>query len=519
MSGSRRVALLAGAWVAASMIQCSTDQRRPCYFDRDCGPGERCVHATYCEATNAGGNDGGSAGGAAGGNASALCDAGQTRACDGGCANRETCVGGQWSACMSACSSGRECINDTCRCTSVSCPGGCCSGDTCEPGTLATSCGAAGSACASCPMGQQCATGACSGCNAQTCSSGCCTGSSCNPPGVMRCGTGGAVCVACEARRADSCVAGACRCGTGPQCAPGQTCDAGACVCTPSSCPSGCCQGSMCSSPLFPTCGDGGMACIACSTQTSDTCQPNGQCGCGTAASCQPNQECISGTCRCTPTSCVGGCCSGDTCIAPAVLSACGAGAGACVACDPQRANVCDAGICGCGSGAQCVSGQRCLNGTCVCDATSCPSGCCQNGRCYIGTLTACGTDGGACTDCTPRRGNLCVAGVCHCGAPSPTCQAEPCAPAACDTTSASDCVLDLGTWGCSCQDLSGPYICGVRADGCRLDGQGFPVCGCGGIVNCTIGTRCAHCWDAPLASCQTRCLPNDAGCVPCNLP
>ncbi len=509
------VALLAGCVVTA--FSCTSDPRKPCYFNRDCPAGERCSQGG-CEATGDAGAGGGGAsanGGGAGGGSE--CSSTATRRCNGGCGNIQTCANGTWGPCVAACPAGQECVSDACRCTPASCAG-CCAGDACRPGGLDNECGASGSDCAACPSGQRCDGGACDSCNATTCSTGCCTGPTCNAPTAMRCGTSGNVCFACEVGRADTCDGGTCRCGALAQCAVGQHCVAGTCVCTPASCPTGCCQGTSCTTPVFPTCGDGGTACVACSTQTSNTCRPNGQCGCGAGTACLPNQQCVNGACRCTATSCASGCCAGDTCVSPTLPTVCGAAGGACMACDGLRANVCDGGICGCGSGAECVAGQRCLNGACVCDVTSCANGCCKNGLCYVGATSACGTDGGNCTDCTSSRGNLCLQGVCHCGTVNPTCQAAPCAPAACNTTSASSCVSDTaGNRGCDCQDFSGPYLCGARADGC-YDDQGIPVCGCGGVASCGIGTRCAHCRD-PSGTCRPTCLANDAGCLGCNLP
>jgi hypothetical protein len=46
------------------------------------------------------------------------------------------------------------------------------------------------------------------------------------------------------------------------------------------------------------------------------------------------------------------------------------------------------------------------------CDATTCPTGCCQNGQCQPGnTARACGTGGAVCQPC--GFGNQCVAGAC----------------------------------------------------------------------------------------------------------
>lgn len=73
----------------------------------------------------------------------------------------------------------------------------------------------------------------------------------------------------------------------------------------------------------------------------------------------------------------------------------------------------------GCGSGPACGAGQVCSNGTCVCDTTSCPTGCCQGNTCEPGnTTSACGSGGGTCASCA--TGDSCSAGTCV--APNPVC-------------------------------------------------------------------------------------------------
>ena len=53
-----------------------------------------------------------------------------------------------------------------CVCDAVSCGKGCCVGNTCQPGNTPSVCGSGGNSCASCPSGEKCAGGACSGCSA-----------------------------------------------------------------------------------------------------------------------------------------------------------------------------------------------------------------------------------------------------------------------------------------------------------------------------------------------------------------
>ena len=44
-----------------------------------------------------------------------------------------------------------------------------------------------------------------------------------------------------------------------------------------------------------------------------------------------------------------------------------------------------------------CALGQVCLNGSCECDATSCPSGCCSGAACTARSLSSCAGAGPAC--------------------------------------------------------------------------------------------------------------------------
>ncbi len=132
-------------------------------------------------------------------------------------------------------------------------------------------------------------------------------------------------------------------------------------------------------------------------------------------AGCTTGLSCVNDVCVCSPSSCVG-CCANNQCVSPA-LSNCGAGGGACMACNQLVADTCSAGGgCQCGAGAACGSGQRCVNGTCTCDATSCSTGCCQGATCQVGSPQACGAQGGACAPCDAARANACVDGACRCG-------------------------------------------------------------------------------------------------------
>src|SRR5581483_7307846 len=86
-------------------------------------------------------------------------------------------------------------------------------------------------------------------------------------------------------------------------------------------------------------------------------------------------------------------------------------------------------GVC---QGDQCIAcdaGQRCHQGQCVCDATSCPNGCCDGANCVPfadQTNQRCGTGGAACAACTGSDtcGGGGTPGVCGC---TPDCAGKQC--------------------------------------------------------------------------------------------
>ncbi len=353
----------------------------------ECGPHVRtcsdgCPAYAYCDqksqvcvviqdgGARAGGSSaaGGAAGGAAsGGGGMANCIVGETRPCDGGCQNKETCIGGTWGVCAPSCVLGTECLSNVCRCTSTSCAG-CCNGDVCESGQTPQSCGAAGSTCMACPFGQRCDAGACEGCNALSCPIGCCAGLTCNPPTAIHCGIDAGVCFACDALLSDTCSRGSCRCGAMNPCDAGQACVDGGCACNAASCPAGCCQGATCRSIGFPVCGDAGSACVSCDVGTSDRCGAGGGCVCGTSgAPCPTGMGCFLGFCTCSEQTCAN-CCSGGVCQPASPLTCRQTGLGSqCVSCGPQ-ADSCDPtqpNPCRCGTGAACPTAQRCDGGLC----------------------------------------------------------------------------------------------------------------------------------------------------------
>jgi cysteine-rich repeat protein len=71
--------------------------------------------------------------------------------------------------------------------------------------------------------------------------------------------------VSCDRTTSDNCTGSTCRCGSGPVCGSGARCVLGACRCDATSCPNGCCNGSVClPGNSNDACGSGGASCQAC---------------------------------------------------------------------------------------------------------------------------------------------------------------------------------------------------------------------------------------------------------------
>jgi hypothetical protein len=95
-----------------------------------------------------------------------------------------------------------------------------------------------------------------------------------------------------------------------------------------------------------------------------------------------------------------------------------------------------------------CSASQECsAQGKCVCDATSCPDGCCDaNGTCNTSGNATCGVHGAACAACGSApypTGSTCSAGACSC--PGPT---QNCSSACVDVTSSA---ANCGSCGHAC--------------------------------------------------------------------
>jgi hypothetical protein len=364
---------------------------------------------------------------------------------------------------------------DSCA-TPASCCKGCWDGTKCLAGTDVKACGGNGGACKTCDDGNPCTADKCSAgiCDADkltgaTCSTGVCAS------GVCHCGGTGEPCCAqgtaceggqaCQNSRCGSCGSTGLPCCAGNQCGAGSTCNAGNGSCeTCGASGQLCCGSGQCNNGFL--CGGNGR-CTACGG-TGQTCCPSGN-------ACQSNLTCGAGnTCQC------GGigqpCCGGSSCTndgnpcngsevclgtcqhqSPIICAAsdschdvgqCQPSTGTCTnppktggACNDNNActtnDTCMSGVCQ-GTTVMCASGQRCSGGACVCDGTSCPSGCCSGTSCQAGTAdSSCGSNGNSCAMCTSG---------------TQTCQNHACAAVACG---------GLGQPCCAGSSCTGGRICG----------------------------------------------------------
>ncbi len=105
---------------------------------------------------------------------------------------------------------------------------------------------------------------------------------------------------------------------------------------------------------------------------------PDAGSSCGTGGPCAPGQRCIGLRCVCDSLSCPGGCCVSDTCKVPSA-AACGLNGGPCIACNALRADSCNAGSCGCGTGLSCSEPFYCTEK--LCSRTWAPAGNMQTAR------------------------------------------------------------------------------------------------------------------------------------------
>jgi hypothetical protein len=145
-----------------------------------------------------------------------------------------------------------------------------------------------------------------------------------------------------------------------------------------------------------------------CEYTNSTNGQPGTNCTtqCCNGVCCAAGQACVNGICVCNAASCPSGCCSN--------------GPGVAGTCQTSNSDHCGTNGVTCTA---CGTGQTCVNGTCVCNATSCPNGCCSNGPGVAGTCVpfanqgagTCGTGGATCAQCPTKVCNTatCTSGVC----------------------------------------------------------------------------------------------------------
>jgi len=318
----------------------------------------------------------------------------------------------------------------------------------------------------------------------------------------------------------------------------GDSGDGGAC--NPTTCPTGCCDGSgICQNGTDLTaCGFGGGACNNCQAQGFDFCDPQIK-ACGNI---QP---------ACDATTCMAGCCTlfdgQNACVSGVSSLACGTGGAMCTDCT-QNGKVCDptsqacvSAPCGpnnckgCCAGATCVGtesdsqcgigGLACTNctalsefcnqstGNCVstpplCNPTNCSTGCCAGDICVTSEGdTQCGLNGAACTDCTATS-ETCQSGVC--GA---TCTTKTC-PGCCQSNTCFGGFLNTrcGSGGAACVDctatsttcdiLTTPHVCTGTTTTCPAAYTSCPSSVSTPVLSVTTGA----CGSSDLADAKAAC-------------
>jgi hypothetical protein len=318
----------------------------------------------------------------------------------------------------------------------------------------------------------------------------------------------------------------------------GGNCFARVCVdrprfCDNTTCPGnaiGCCDDNCCEAPANQ-CTQFGLCCAP--NCTGRACGADGCGGGGTCGTCPDNLTCDeqTGLCECTrqpvggscsgngdccSDNCCGGaccdagglCCGGANCCPPPVgkcceLSCCGATATCCggvdgfqICCEEPLLGFCNGTRCiSCFPG--CVQGQRCsATGECVCDATSCPNGCCSAGPGNPGTCLP--KPSGQPCPCTPQNcpDGCCDGTVCHTPPSDQFCGTDGATCATC--TALQQCIN-----GACCTRECASGQCGTVQDGCG------GTIGCG---SCPVGNT-PSCKDGVCASCPDTC-PNTRFCL-----
>lgn len=164
-------------------------------------------------------------------------------------------------------------------CGPSSCANGCCDQNgSCQPGTTSLLCGASGGACAACGTGQACQAGVCGGADGGSDGGAMCSASTC-PSGCCA----GTVCLTYNRQTDNACGASGAACHA---CTVGtQTCQGGACVtgCGSNNCDGCCSTAGTCihlnsngGTQTTSQCGYGGAVCQMC--VAGDTCTDDGLC-------------------------------------------------------------------------------------------------------------------------------------------------------------------------------------------------------------------------------------------------
>lgn len=226
----------------------------------------------------------------------------------------------------------------------------------------------------------------------------------------------------------------------------------------------------------------------------------------------------------CGPTNCAGCCGSNGMCQDPVAISACGTAGVSCQFCLPGQA---------CNSG-QCQTTPGCGPANCF--------GCCQSGKCLVGTDdTACGTGGAVCQACS---GNTCFAlgaksgGTCSNGR---SCGSSVCAGGCCDGyahcqgghsnsycgngdggpyTACEVCAGDCSSGNCvgtGCNAFNCGSGCCMPDGTCWQGAQDSAHCGGGAgslCFDCGPGHVCVPAPDGVASICVAACSPeNCQGC------
>jgi len=236
----------------------------------------------------------------------------------------------------------------------------------------------------------------------------------------------------------------------------------------------GCCSNGVCQAGSTSTaCGGAGAACQIC---------PSGK-------SCV-NNSCQVGGGGCSSTSCLQGCCKGDTCVplASQSVASCGTGGAAC--------QTCSSGTCTNGS---CSGGAGCSAANCL--------GCCASDQCFLfaqQSTALCGKSGAACSACSPQ--GQCANGSCS----GSTCSASTCSAGCCSSAGGCLPVAQQSTGACG---TSGAVCAACPNAGQCLNGvcQGT-ACGPANCQGCCQGATCLIYGQQT----STQCGKGGAACQSC---